>query len=243
MIKNMIIMISLVFSLQANAGLGWFLLGAALNDKPAPPKIEELQIQINKINSTLPRLCPNARKNSGCWSQFKTESLSFSVSNEKKNELKSYYINSGYNVSLDNNTLVFDFKEEHQKYLYWKTLFISEETYFILGIFGLVFFFFLKIYWNGQKRIKNIKLAYENSKNDLMFWEKDGAKILEESLKNNRTPLYWNFSIENNKIIGITEYNGRSIGRIASRRDDLYNSLKGLGLINLDARLKSVKEK
>lgn len=235
--KNLIILITLIFSLNASAGIGWFLLGAAMSesDKKTPPPVKtEFEIQIEKIKEQLPAGCSKDQSvYFSCWNSYNAPVLNINVSTTQAEPIKSYFINSGYAVKLEGNTLSFDFQDQHLKYLEHQKVWISSE-----GMLGLAFLLFiigiyLKVNYSYRQKVKKIKELYENNPNDIFFYDKNDKKELEDGLKKLTIPLGWNVNHKDEKIFNITRTTNSGFGIVASSKERMYNRLQVLKPRNL----------
>ena len=230
--KVFLLLISLLITIPAQAGLGSLLVGmmvGAASQNSAPVVKSDMQIQIDNISKSLPHLCKaDLTVYGSCWSQFKKETQTYQVGNQGE-EIKNYFQNRGYQVSLTENSLIFDFKSEHAKYLVHQTKFISMEAMGLFVFLAIPVLWYLRIRSNYRKRVLKIKALYEKDPEQLFFWDKSYKGEFEEALAKTTLPLYWNVNLENNQIGNISYYNGRSIGRVASPRESIKNTFKALG--------------
>lgn len=240
-------------SATSQAGLGWLILASAVEESSQTKKAEtpksELESQVDAINLTLPTIC-RVSKYSSCWNQFDVSRKIYTTSNKLGLELQALYSNLGYNVklvsikenSVDNagSQLVFDFSNDHQKYLFVKSLPITMESLFLLSLLSTIpiFLFFLSI--KNRARVREVRNAYENSKEDLIFWNKTDETMLLYHLDKNNLPSHWSFNIKENKIKGISFYNGSSIGNIARSKRSLVSSSR-LSLIIREDQFQSIR--
>lgn len=229
--KVFILLISLLITIPAQAGIGSLLVGmmvGAASQQSAPIVKSDMQVQIDNIARTLPHLCKaDLTLYGSCWSQFKSEKLTYQVGSQSE-EIKNYFQNRGYQVSLVGNGLVFDFIKEHKKYLIHQTKPLSMEAMGLLVFFSLPVLWYLRVRSNYRKRVLKIKSLYEKDPEQLFFWEKSYKAEFEAALAKTTLPLYWNVKLENNQIGNISYYNGRSIGRVASPRESIKNTFKAL---------------
>lgn len=194
----------------------------------------ELETLAGGIDINLPSLCKSSPIGSRCWLQHSVDERSYSVPKDKAESLKSFYINRGYSVHLDNDSLVFDFKPQYGKYLLHKEIFISLESTIFLSLFALC----TGIFWYGsykrREQVKVVQKAWENSKKDLIFSNNEDLKLFESELSKKRIPNFWSakLSDDGNRIVGILESNGNYVRSIVWSKTKLIDSFGSLGLYN-----------
>lgn len=216
---------------KSQASLIWLLLAAAAaeeSSKKQTPNPTDFQVQINKINETLPYLCDKAHKYSDCWKPYSVEKREYFVSNTHREDLLTYYKNSGYSVELINDKLVFDFSKYKENYEVYNSALISFETAVVLSFLSLFPLGFIFLLRGSYKRTQEIKKAYMESKDDLFFWKDEDQDLLEAELLKNSRPMNWKFNMKDEKIVGISYYDGNSVGSIAVKKSNLVNSVGSL---------------
>ena len=192
----------------------------------------ELEINLSSITSSLPRLCGNNPVSSSCWNQFYTKSRTYSVAPKYEQEALAYFQNHGYLVSLNSGTLTFDFSDQHKKYLLHQKVFITLEQSILIVLILIPTLFLVRVHYRYKNKVNHIKKLYYQNPEDLFFWDKTYKKDFEDALAKTSLPMYWkvNLSETEDKIISITYYNGRSMGRIASHNDFFKNMFPNVKL-------------
>lgn len=192
----------------------------------------ELEINLSSITSSLPRLCGTNPISSSCWAQFYQTSKTYSVAPKYEQEALAYFKNQGYVVSLNSGTLVFDFSDQHKKYLLHKKVLITLEQGILMVLILIPTLFLIRVHYRYKNKVKLIKKIYYQNPEDLFFWDKTYKKDFESALSKTSLPLYWTVNLSENKdkIVSITYYNGRSMGRIASHNDFFKNMFPNVKL-------------
>lgn len=207
----------------------FFILGILVSCEKVVQK-SDFEVSRSSIDASLPILCKNPSSYSKCWGQFSKEEMSYSVASQYAETSYAHYKNLGYDVVLKENSLVFNFKNEHQKYLEYQEKWISIEGV----IFSIPFVFLILMYGmvsrNYRKRVDRIRKIYATNPKDIVFWG-DNQKIFEEALKKNQIPSHWFFNIDekNGKIVSIMFHNGRMVESIATCKSSLVKSFKSAG--------------
>lgn len=217
--KNLLIILSLIFSLNSQAGILWFLLGAgAAGSQKAPQSAtqSDLQVLIASIEKQLPSPC-NATVYTSCWNQYTKPSIPFLVPPKQSLEIHSYFTNKGYEVATENDQLIFNFASEHQNYLAHQKIWGSLELYFLIlmsaGFIGM-FYFFQSGY---RKKVKNVKRVYALTQGrNLIFQNQTNKEVLEKHLQGNCLPVGWHVNIADDQILRITKTSDHGIEAIAT---------------------------
>lgn len=238
--KKNLFMALLVFSTISHASfLGGLITGAALSSKKTVIKSEtDQQKLINILNNTIPMAKDGSRNSylnfnnenkpsddDDAWRSFKYPMRSFPIEGYNETMLLTYYKNLGYNVSISNHYLVFNFSKQYEMYkIHIKT--ISRLSKFS---FGMLTIFLLLIIWRIiQSYLYKQKIfKYMANSVDIHFWDTTDKASWINAVDKNRLPPHWSFKIndETKKVIGISYYNGNSFGRIASTGNPLPNWL------------------
>lgn len=224
--------LSYIFSVQAYAGFGWFLVGVAVgsSSKNKQKTLSELEYQIESINKKLPPNCGKLSIYSACWQRHNLKERIFEIPKNKNEEIYSHFKNAGYSVQLNNNQLIFNYSTSYEKYLEHQKVLISYEMLIILTIFGLIISYICHIFYKKMKRFQQIKSYYENDKSTIQFSESTDLIKFEDFLGKSKIPSNWNFNLDHSTktIKSIGYYNGRSAGIIAWNKNALLSSLKNM---------------
>lgn len=234
--KKILFLILMMFSTLSHASfLGGLITGAALSSKKTIIKSEtDQQKLINILNNTIPLAKFGARNaylnftnetkpstDDDNWREFRYPKRSFPIEGYNETMLLTYYKNLGYKVSVSNHHLIFDFSQQfimYQKHI--KT--VSRFSKLSLGILSIILLFMIYIMVKAYFYKKKIFTYMANSE-DIFFWDKKDKETWINAVDKNHLPRYWSFKIndKSKKVVGISYYNGNSIGRIASNGNPL----------------------
>lgn len=185
----------------------------------------ELELELESIQSVVPKLCSYSQPRSNCWKQFSQSEQSVTTSDKYRDQLHSLFSNKGYSVSKNEQGLVFDFSKEHNMYKNFQNYIFSLEQYLFFAFVAFCIGFYFFATRSYREMVKRTKSLYK--KEDFLFWNKnEGHETLMESLSKNRLPSGWQVHFDQNRIVGITKITNSGIERIASTTESIVNTFK-----------------